>query len=65
MSGQRKSSKEKDALIYEYLEKNDIYSPKRYGYKVDFKGYAAFIRDNNISFEDITPEMAKPFMTKI
>ena len=60
MSGAMKNFDHTQKVVDNYLEKNDIYTSIK-NPKFDFRGYAAFIKKNNLKATDITPSMLKQF----
>ena len=61
MNEQMKSSKEN--VVDAYLKNNDIYSSSVGKHApFDIRGYATYIRDNNIKPSQITPEIGRRFI---
>lgn len=60
MNGLTKSFKEKQALADDFIERIKPYE-KPAPFKFDLRGYAEFIKNNNLSSSEITPEMAEQF----
>lgn len=60
MNGLTKSFKEKQALADAFIERIKPYE-KPEPLKFDLRGYADFIKKNNLSSSEITPEMAEQF----
>lgn len=60
MNGQMKKSKRQ--IVEEYINLVNPYeTPKPIAF--DLRGYAAYIRENNLKAEDITPEIMEMFRT--
>lgn len=62
MEMERKFSFEKkQKLVDEFLKNNNVYEPKTFE-NFDMHAYSKYIRDNNLSSEDITFEIMNMFV---
>ncbi|MDO5441911.1 MAG: hypothetical protein Q4F55_05095 [Bacillota bacterium] len=60
MTGQMKSSKEKDAMVREYIERVNPYKPLE-PLKFDLRGYAAYLKEHSISGNNVPESVVKQF----
>ena len=60
MSGQRKNYKLIQEQINEYVETHNIYGPHE-SLNMDLRAYFKYVEENNLSNDDITPEMVEMF----
>lgn len=60
MIGATKNYKMQQNIVDEFLAKNDPYQKTEVP-PFDLRGYAAFIKRNNLKARDITPEMMEQF----
>jgi len=60
MSGQRKNYKLIERQINEYVETHNIYGPHE-PLNMDLRAYFRYVQENNLSSEEITPEIVEMF----
>ena len=60
MTGQMKSSKEKDAMVQEYIARVNPYKPLE-PLKFDLRGYAAYLKEHSISGNNVPESVVKQF----
>lgn len=60
MNGQMKSYKEKMTIVDEYLSRFDPYK-KLEPLKFDLRGYAKYLKENNISGKNVSTDVVKMF----
>ena len=63
MSGQRKSYSEHKREMEEYLRKYNIYGPHE-PCDVNLRALSNFMKENNLSNTDVTPEIVEMFRKK-
>ena len=54
------SKKEKDALARRFIANNNPYDPPKCP-SFDLRGYSAFLKQNDVSGKDVTPQMMNMF----
>lgn len=60
MSGQRKNCNQIEKEITEYVETHNIYGPHE-PLNMDLRAYFQYVKENNLSNEEITPEIVEMF----
>lgn len=60
MTGQMKSSKEKDVMVRKYIERVNPYKPLE-PLKFDLRGYAAYLKEHSISGNNVPESVVKQF----
>ena len=50
--------------IDEFMDLNDLYEGGRAWPNVNLRAYSSYLHENNISKEEITPELVKKFIIK-
>lgn len=61
MSGQMKSFSEKMESVESYIRESNLYE-KKPPLEFDLREYDLYVRENNLSVEEITPEIMKKFI---
>ena len=65
MNGQTVLSKnEKREMIREFSERVNPYDPPKPTYKMDLRGYAKYLDENNIQGPDVTEEVMAKFIVQ-
>ncbi len=65
MNGQTVLSKnEKREMIREFIERVNPYDPPKPTYKMDLRGYAKYLDENNIQGPDVTEEVMAKFIVQ-
>jgi len=57
------TASEKRKLDVDFIKRIDPYHRHKSPYKMDLRGYAKYVSDNNLSYEDITEEIMMKFVT--
>ena len=60
MSGQRKNCSEYEKQMNEYVRKHPPYVPS-IPCNIDLRAFARYVKENNLSNEDITSEIVEKF----
>lgn len=63
MSGQRKNYKIIEEEINDYVETHNIYGPHE-PLNMDLRAYFRYVKENNLSSEEITPDIVEMFRIK-
>lgn len=63
MSGQRKNYKIIEEEINDYIETHNIYGPHE-PLNMDLRAYFRYVKENNLSSEEITPDIVEMFRIK-
>ncbi len=65
MNGRTVLSKEqKKVLVNSFIERVNPYNPPKADFKVDLRAYSKYLYDNNLSGEDVTPEIMNMFVQR-
>ncbi len=54
----------KDALVKEFVERVNLFTPSKCEYKMDYRAYAKYVKENCLTRKDITPEIMEMFIVK-
>ncbi len=61
MNGRKKSYKEKQRIVEEFIEKGRIYETQP-TLKFDLRGYAKYLKENNLSGKNIDESITSMFV---
>ncbi len=53
-----------DALVKEFADRVNPYTPSKCAYRMDYRAYAKYVKENGLTGKDITPEIMEMFIVK-